>query len=148
MTAAPSGSAQAVATPAPRAVQMAFWTFVAAAALNAVLGLLLLTQVDAARRTLASAQPGGLPPSAVGIVIAVIAAISLIYAAAIVLLALRLRAGAGWARTALFIVSLLSLIAIAGSGLGVVALLVIANVLAFRRPVSLWLRERAGLNPA
>jgi len=74
--------------------------------------------------------------------------IAFVYAASLLVLARRFRAGVGWARTALFIVSLLSLLAVNGPGLFVVVLLAIADVLAFLRPVSAWLRARGGLRPA
>lgn len=122
----------------PPMVDAVFWAYLAAASLNAVIGVFLLSRsVD----VVGPSRPAGL--AVAGLVL-----VSFGYAAALIVLARRFRAGVGWARPALFMVSMLSLVAVAGPGLFVVLILALANVLAFTRRVSAWLRARAGLRPA
>ena len=111
---------------------------VGAASLNLVIGVFVIARFAGSNSVVAAAAPA----------LVAIVLISFAYAAALVLLARRFRAGVGWSRTALFIASLLSLLAVNGPGLFVVLMLFVANVLAYLRPVTAWLRARRGLRPA
>lgn len=122
----------------PPAATAAFCAYLAAASLNAVIGVFVIVRY-------ATSQP---TPTGPGPVLVAILVGSFVYAIALVVLARRFLAGTGWARTALFIVSLLSLLAANGPGLFVVLMLAMADVLAYLRPVTAWFRARNGLRPA
>lgn len=135
---APAADALGPGASRPPAAMGAFCAYLAAASLNAVIGVFVIV-----RSVVSPPAAGASGPVLLAIVLG-----SFIYAAALIVLARRFLAATEWARTALFIVSLLSLLAVNGPGLFVVLMLALADVLAFLRPVSAWLRARSGLRPA
>lgn len=111
----------------------------AAAAVNAGIGVLVA--IEAARSRVA--VPAGL-------VVAVVA-ISVVYGAALVTAVLVLRRGTPWGRSAVLALSSLSLLALFALNvynLAVILLLVSADVLLYRPPVSEWVRGLRGLSQA
>lgn len=151
-----SATSGVAAVPRPRAVTAITVLVIVAAAVNAVFGLLTLTQIEPARRLLVqNARRQGTDPASLEAVLvgtfAVIVLASLLYAAALVVFVLVFRRGRPWGRVALFATSLLSLYALFapnGPALAVVLLLAVADVLLYRAPVSAWVRSLRGLRAA
>lgn len=123
----------------PRLADLAILLVLAAAAVNLAIAVLLVAQASTTE----------LP--VVGGLVAVVVAITVLYAAALVTLALLLRAGRPWARAVLAAVSALSLFtvfALNALNLAVIVLLLLAGVLLYRRPVTAWVRSLRGLSRA
>ena len=140
----------------PRQVSVAVVLVIVAAAVNAVFGLLSLTQIEPARQLLVqnARRQGADPQSLMGVLygtFTLIVVASLVYAAALVVFALVFRSGRPWGRIALFGTTLLSLFALFapnGPAFAVVLLLAVADILLYRAPVSAWVRSLRGLRAA
>lgn len=122
------------------------WAYVGTAVLNLAIGASTLAflpaVLDELRRAGTATAPGG-----VFLAFALIAAGTLTYSLAIVLLAFRLRRRNRWARPALLTISLLSLVGIVTSGAPGAAVIVLLLVLAFlvtRPEIGEWLRSETG----
>jgi hypothetical protein len=129
----------------PRIADVAFGLMIVAAAcvlaFAAALPLQLDATVDRERRAAAARQlsAGSLEETLLGVVI-VAAAIALLYTAALVWTAFRFRSGHRRARIAMIVLTVLALAPFNVQAVIVAVLLAVADVLAFRRPVSDWLR--------
>jgi hypothetical protein len=136
----------------PRLVDAAFGLVVTAGVCVLAFAVLILFQVNptvdreqqaaAARRVSAASLEQTL------LVVALIAlAIAVVYVALLVWMGLRLRAGHRRARVWLLLLTVLAVVPLNLQGLLVAVVLAVAEVLAFRRPVTEWLqrveRERA-----
>ncbi|MCZ2402219.1 hypothetical protein IV498_03245 [Paenarthrobacter sp. Z7-10] len=137
------GQPQYVALPAPRQVVVAFWLYIAAAALSVVsliIGLGAIGGSKPALRQQLSNQGQQVSEDTLNAFIAAGIAVSIIFAVVwvvlFVLFAFFMKKGANWARIVLTIITVLSLLNIA-SGYGVGAVQVIAAVIA---TVLIWLR--------
>jgi O-antigen ligase len=141
-SAPPYGAPQPAAADRPKLVDIAFWLYIAAAALS-ILGLLVsLASIGAVReqalRQLEQQGQGELPPEAVegaiwaGFAIGLV--IALVVTAAYVVFAILMRKGRGWARIVLAVFAGLAIFGVVG-GFGIGALqflcLAAATVLVF-----------------
>ncbi|WP_375401379.1 hypothetical protein [uncultured Amnibacterium sp.] len=136
-----SGSAatNVAPVPRPRLVDAALVLTCAAAVLNVVIGVLVAVQ--ASRTPTVVSSP----------LVAVVVAISVLYAVGLVVLALVVRSGRAWGRAAFVSVTALSLLAVFALNalnLAVLLLLLLADVLLYRRSVTAWVRVSRGLQPA
>jgi hypothetical protein len=123
----------------PRVLDAALVLVLLAALVNAAIGVLVAVQAPASRLPVVPA------------LVVVVVAISVLYAAGLVVLAVLLRSGRTWARAALATLSslsLLTLFALNALNLAVIVLLLVADVLLYRRAVSVWVRARRGIAPA
>jgi K+-sensing histidine kinase KdpD len=135
---------------APTQVTAAFWLYIAAAAVSVISIIVSLATIGAAQSAMQSqvaAQGNPLPDSTVNaIIIATVVigvVISVITIAGYVLFAFFVRRGANWARIVMLILTVLSLIGVAGGyGLGAAhaVLGIIATVLIFLKPASEYFR--------
>jgi hypothetical protein len=107
----------------------------------AMLPLQLSSTVDSERRAAAAKQlsSASLEDTLRTLVIAAIV-VAVLYAAALVWTAFRFRAGRRRARIVMIVLTVLALAPFNVQGVLVAVVLVVADVLAFRRPVSEWLR--------
>lgn len=120
----------------PALVDVGVGFVVAAAAMNLVIAIVLVQQVVV---TASRVNP---------VVLVAVLAITVLYAAGLVVLGMLLRSGRVWARAALLSLtslSLLTLFALNALNLVVIVLLVVADVLLYRPPVSAWVRVSRGL---
>ncbi len=130
----------------PRLLDVVVWAYVGTALLNFAIGTSTLAflpaVLDELRKEGAVTAPGG-----VFLAFALVAAGTLAYSLAIVLLAFRLRRGNRWARPALLTISLLSLAGIVTSGAPGAAVILLLLVLAFlvtRPEIGAWLKSETG----
>jgi chromate transport protein ChrA len=134
------------ATTRPRAAEIAFGLALTVAACVVVFAAMLPFQVgstvDRQRQAEAAKQVSSASLEQTLTVIAVTAVvIAVVYAALLVLFALRFRQGRRRARIGFIVLTVLALAPFNGQALLVCALLIVVDVLAFLRPVSEWLRS-------
>jgi hypothetical protein len=125
----------------PKRVNIAFWLYIAAAALSLISLIISLTTVDASRSALeqqlerqGTTVDQATLDAAIGATITASVVFGLLYLAAYVLFAFFMRRGANWARIVLLVITALSLLdVLSGFGVGAVRVLlgVIATVLIF-----------------
>jgi len=129
----------------PRAVDIAFGLALAAAACAVVFAAMVPFQVSstvareqqaAAARKLSTASL----EQTLTLVAVVAVAIAVLFAVLVALSAFRMRQGRRRARTVLVVLTVLAVVPFNGQALLVCAVLVVADVFAFRRPASEWLR--------
>jgi K+-sensing histidine kinase KdpD len=130
----------------PSRVNIAFWLYIAAAAISLIALIVSLSSVDALRTSLQNQlDDQGTSVDAASLDAAVTAAVTasvifgLLYLAAYVLFAFLMRRGANWARIVLLIITALSLLdVLSGYGLGAVRVIlgIIATVLVFTAPAN------------
>jgi hypothetical protein len=130
----------------PRIADVPFGLMLAAAVavlvFAAMLPLQLASTVDTERRAAAAKQlsSASFEDTLRSLVIAAVV-VAVLYAAALVWTAFRFRAGRRRARIVMIVLTVLALAPFNVQGVLVAVVLVVADVLAFRRPVSEWLRS-------
>ena len=131
----------------PRLVTAGVVLVVAAAVVNAAIGVFFVTQ--ALQPSIRTAQGDIAVTSGAATGLAVLAAISGVYSAVLVVLALQVRRGRTWARPALLATSAVSLfplvVSVSVPGILVTLLLIVADVLLYRPVVTRWQRTLRGL---
>lgn len=135
-----------IAAARPRSADIAFGLALTAAACAVVFGALVPLQisgtVDRERQAAAAKRLSAASLEQTLTIIAIAAVvIAVVYAAVLVLLAMRFRQGRRRARIGFIVLAVLALAPLNVPALLVCALVVAATVLAYRRPVSEWLRS-------
>lgn len=130
----------------PRAVDVAFGLALAAAACAVVFAAMVPFQVastvDRERQAAAARKLSTASLEQTLTVVAVAAvAIAVLFAVLVALSAFRMRQGRRRARTVLVVLTVLAVVPFNGQALLVCAVLIAADVFAFRRPASEWLRS-------
>jgi K+-sensing histidine kinase KdpD len=138
-----SGSAH---TEAPKQVNIAFWLYIAAAALSLIGLILSLTGIEATKTAMqaeferqGTAIDASTLDAAVNASVTVSVVLSILYLAAYVIFAVFMRRGANWARIVLLVLTALSIFEVMSPyGLGAIRLIlgVIATVLLFTGPAN------------
>lgn len=148
--AASSGAASGAHPVPPRQVTLAFWLYIAAAALSIVSLIISLTTLGPARESAqrqleASGQSisGGTLDAIIAGTVVIGVVFAIIWVAVYVLFAFFMKRGANWARIVLTIIAALSLLNILSSyGVGALQALtaIVATVLIWLRPASEYFR--------
>lgn len=135
---------------APSQVAIAFWLYIAAAAVSLIVLIVAIASMSASKAALESQlskQGSRFSDSQLNAVIGTSVAVAVIFGilflAAYVFFAVMMRRGANWARILLLILTVLSLSGVAGAyGLGAarVILSIIATILIFLRPANEYFR--------
>lgn len=145
------GDAPAALPAVPRVVTVSFWLYLLAALLGLVLTVINVVAASHAssrvRRVLEENSNVAAHHVNVSVVVAagitVTVVVGVLFAAAYVVFALLLRRGHGWSRIVLLIVTVLSLVSVAGGhGLGLAreVAAIVATVLVFLRPAGEWFK--------